>query len=125
MYITDDKVLAVTNELIINIEENFYFLDVEFDNTNCNLVFCEIGKLFAEKNKLELLKIELYSFTRECYRNININEKNTYLLFYDNLDILLSLDFITEEDITKLKIRIMNDMAINSENKQLVLTSVS
>ena len=125
MYTTEDKIFNLTNELVVIVEEDFYFLDIDFDSTNCNIIFQEIAKLFLEKDQLNLFRKEAILFTKECLREVDKNGENNYTLFFDNLNILLELDFIELEDIEKLKIRIMNKCAIENKDKKLALTNIS
>lgn len=125
MYTTEDKIFNLTNELVVSVEEDFYFLDIDFDSTNCNIIFQEIAKLFLEKDQLNLFRKEAILFIKECLREVDKNGENNYTLFFDNLNILLELDFIELEDIEKLKIRIMNKCAIENKDKKLALTNIS
>lgn len=125
MYTTEDKIFNLTNELVVSVEEDFYFLDIDFDSTNCNIIFQEIAKLFLEKDQLNLFRKEAILFIKECLREVDKNGENNYTLFFDNLNILLELNFIELEDIEKLKIRIMNRCAIENKDKKLALTNIS
>lgn len=121
----DDKIWLLVNEFVVNLEETFYTSDIEFNSEKCEYIFYEIAELFLEKNKFELYRIELYKYTRKCFGEIDQDGLNDCSLFYDNLNILLELDFITIEDIEKLKTRINNQIVINNKNKELTLSNIS
>ena len=121
----DEKIWHIANEFVVNIEEDFYALDIDFNSENCNILFYEIIKLFIEKGHIYDYKIELHNFKRKCYFEADKNGPNDYSLFYDNINILLELDYINTEDIERLKFRVKNQIVINNRGEQKSLSRTS
>ena len=113
----DERLNLLTNEVVANIEEEFYVIDVEFDSTYCNKIFYDLALIFYSKNILATYKIEMYKFIKKCINFVDVNNKNDYRLFLDNLNFLLEIDCIKSEDL--LKIKKDNVFEMNNQKKLL------
>ena len=121
----DEKIWHIANEFVVNIEETFYTLDIDFHSENCNILFYEIVKLFVEKGHIYDYRIEVHKFMKKCYGEVDKNGPNDYSLFYDNINILLELDYINNEDTEKLKLKVKNQIVINNRGEQKTLSHTS
>lgn len=121
----DETIWHLANDFVVTLEENFYTSDIEFDSDKCDYIFYEIGKMFVEKNKYTLYRIELYKFIRKCFSSIDKDGLNNYSIFYNNLNLFLELDFMDMNDIQNLKARINNRFELNKNNKEIVLSNIS
>ncbi len=118
----EDKILMLSNELEDEIEERFYLLDREFDNTHCQYILYLIGKMFIEKNMQMVYRKFMINFIEESFEKLNYKENYNYTFLIDNLKYMVN-DLITIDDVNKLR----NEIFIYLENqssKKLLLSNI-
>lgn len=111
-----EKFCLLVNEIVANIEEQFYTIDVDFDSTNCNELFNDLARLFYEKNILNIYKIEMYKFIRKCMTCMDIDNNNNYTLFLSRINFLLEIEGINLEDLNKIRMNYI----INIDKQKLL-----
>lgn len=120
----EEKILMLCNELDDEIEERFYLLDREFDNTYCQYILYTIGKIFIEKNMFILYRNLMMKFIEKCFEKLNDKEIYNYTFLTDNLEYLIN-ELITFDDISKIREEINEYLETkNSDSKKLLLSNI-
>ncbi len=120
----EEKILMLCNELDDEIEERFYLLDREFDNTYCQYILYTIGKMFIEKNIFILYRNLMMRFIEKCFEKLSEKEIYDYTFLTDNLEYLVN-ELISIDDVDKIREEI--DIYLdnkNSDSKKLLLSNI-
>ena len=79
---------TLISDIIDIIKENFYLMDVNFNDEYCDLLFNEIFKTYFSLNRQSEFRKEIVKFISICSLSIDKDEDYDYHLFLDNLHYL-------------------------------------
>lgn len=88
----------IISDIIDIVNENFYLMDVSFDDKNCWLLFKEIYNVYYLKYQPKNFRKDILKYIKQCTLKIDKDENYDYHLFLDNL-FFLPLDELSIKQI--------------------------
>lgn len=98
---------TLISDIIDIIKENFYLMDVSFNDEYCDILFNEIFKAYFSLNRQSEFRKEIVKFISICSLSINKDDEYDCHIFLNNLH-YLNLD---DANIKKIYDSVTSQMA--------------